>query len=251
MAVALVGVIILFVVIYQRRLMRQQLHLQEVEAQQQQLLLAASIETQEAERQRIARDLHDEVGNMLSTVKMHLHTLSRRMEPEAPLREMVEQARGLLGDSIHTVRHLSHNLLPPTLERLGIIAALEELATRIPEPEVSFSHSGPATPLPLSISLGIYRIVQEAITNSLKHAAAQHIQIRLAFGPDRLVLTFTDDGKGFERGEVVSQGMGMRNMRSRAQVLGGDFALETSPGKGTLIRVGLPIDTSTLEYTDN
>lgn len=154
--IILVGFIIFFVLVYQKRLIRQQMHLQALEAQHQRKLLAASIDTQEKERRRIARDLHDEIGAMLSTLKLQIGQFKRQMKEEPRALAFSEQTQEILTETIQQVRQISHDLLPPLLERFGLSAALKGLLERIDaegELQTSFQIVGKELRLPTNQEL--------------------------------------------------------------------------------------------------
>ncbi|MEM7655186.1 MAG: sensor histidine kinase [Bacteroidota bacterium] len=241
----LVGFIIFFVVVYQLRLLRQQRLMQAQEAEYQRQLLTASIQSQEMERQRIARDLHDEIGAMLSTVKMKVSQAKRKSQDVEQLTPVLSETSALLTDSIQNVRRISHALLPPTLERFGLAAALSALfeGSQIEDgPVLSFQQQGPERRIPLDQELGLYRVVQEMLNNALKHAQAKHIRLQLERRPTETYLHLTDDGVGFSLPEAQhnAAGLGLKNIQSRILTLGGKWQLTSQPGQGTQLELSVP-----------
>lgn len=241
-AVALVGVIILFVLVYQRRLMRQQRQMAEMAQQHQRQLLAASIQSQEEERHRIARDLHDEVGGLLAAAKMRNGALGRKLNQQEDLASLATGVQEILSTSLQTVRSISHSLLSPTLQRLGLLSALEELFQRVEGPEVVFQVAGSPRPLSADQSIGVYRIVQELISNTIRHAEATRMGLKVAFAPEQIAFTYHDNGRGFDAPEAASRstrGIGLDNIESRAQVIGAKLSLQTAPGEGMSLTITL------------
>jgi signal transduction histidine kinase len=240
-ALGLAGVLILFVLVYQRRLMRQQEDFRQIETSYQQRMLAAAIEVQEAERTRIAQDLHDGIGSMLSAVSLQLSQVRRAPDLGDHNRAALNASREQLSEAIQSVREVSHNLSPPVLARLGLVAALKQLVGRVPTPQVEFRSELGARNLPPNISLGLYRVVQEALNNSLRHAEAQSILIDLRAEADGLRVDYRDDGRGFDYQRMgPSVGLGLLGIESRIQVLGGSMQLTSQPGAGVFIQIALP-----------
>ncbi|MEO1449923.1 MAG: sensor histidine kinase [Bacteroidota bacterium] len=238
----LVGFIVFFVVVYQRRLLKQQREMREQEVAHSRALLAASIQSQENERQRIARDLHDEIGAMLSTVKMKVSQARRKANPD--LSPGLAETADLLSDSIQNVRRISHALLPPVLEKFGLAAAVRNLidsARTDDGPRLEFQAKGKELRWELQQELGLFRVVQELLNNALKHAKAQEIAVQLVMRPDQIQLEMTDDGAGFDFAEkkAASAGLGLKNIESRIQTIGGEVLFESKLGMGTRILVSI------------
>lgn len=243
--VALVGFIIFFVVVYQRRLLRQQREMQEQETAHQRELLSASIQTQEKERQRIARDLHDEIGAMLSAVKMKVSQAKRRAKEDEKLSPVLAETTDLLTDSIQNVRRISHALLPPVLDKFGLHAALKDLIEKAQTeegPELQLRIEGEPRRFPQHQELGLFRVSQEVLNNALKHAQAKQIVLRLTFQTEGLSLEIRDDGVGFdwEKKQAESAGLGLKNIESRVLTIGGEWEAESKGGEGTRMRIQLP-----------
>jgi signal transduction histidine kinase len=199
----------------------------------------ALLEGQETERRRLARELHDETGQALASILLGLKTLERELgeQPLAVIRELVD---GALGD----VRRLTVELRPPALDDFGLSAALERLASVIGERSpftLDVNVTVPAGALPAEHETAIYRIVQEAITNVVKHASATSVSIVVATGDRSVRAVIEDDGVGFAAGNVREAAFGLVGMRERAQLLGGRLEVESSPGSGTTVLVELPL----------
>lgn len=229
-------VIILFVVFYQKRLIRQNEVLQKMEQERQQALLDASIQSQEVERKRIAKDLHDEVGAMLSIAKLHLGQAIRTGGEGNATSASLSEAKMVLEETIKNVRSISRDLLPSVLENFGLIVALGELVSRINAAnliEVNFVAEELSARIPLKKELALYRIAQELINNSIKHANAKAIEIVVEEKDNAICFQFTDDGKGLDPKEIANYvGLGLRNIDSRIKVIGAACSIVTSPGNG-------------------
>ena len=193
---------------------------------------------QEAERLGIARDLHDEVGQVLTGVLLQLDSIAGA----APdYREDLDEAKSAVRRALDEVRRISSELRPEMLEHLGLVSALTELTTTFGRlsgirVERRFEHQLPA--LEPDKELALYRIAQESLTNVARHAQATHVTVALERGGDSVVLRVADDGRGFE-GTPQEHG-GLRSMRERALLIDGALAIRTAPGGGIEVRLEVP-----------
>ncbi|MEM9985449.1 MAG: tetratricopeptide repeat protein, partial [Bacteroidota bacterium] len=215
----------------------QQRRSREKEITHQKEMLNSTILTQENERQRIAKDLHDSVGSKLSVMNLFLHQLTRR-SPEA--KDELDDMLGVVGDTIQTTRRISYDLLPPTLASFGLAQAVEELGEQLAQadgPAINVETEGERLKnLDPLIELNLFRVVQELLNNTLKYARAQSVNIRLVQGPDKLILQYEDDGRGFDPASSLNQkGLGMQNIRSRLQMIEGKMDLQSAPGQGVRV----------------
>ena len=193
---------------------------------------------QEAERVGIARDLHDEVGQLLTGVLLQLNSIAERA-PEH--RSEIDQAREAVRSALDEVRRISSELRPESLEHLGLVSALTELSTtftRISGVQVERRFDDSVPPLPADAELAVYRIAQESLTNVARHSEATHVTMALESGLDRIVLRIVDDGRGFG-GAPVEQG-GLRSMRERALLIGGALAIKAGAAGGVDVRLEVP-----------
>jgi PAS domain S-box-containing protein len=207
------------------------------------------LEAQEAERRRVARDLHDGVNQILSAAKFRLHTVrSAAQNADRKLAGRAAKVTSLLDKAIEELRHISRNLRPAELDDLGLLPALRSIAEDFNERTgIDFSLAPPKrlVELPPDIQLTLYRIFQEALTNIEKHAKATRVQCQLSCDNGEVKLTIRDNGKGFNPATArpTSQsGWGLENMRERASFAGGSLALKSLPGRGTQICVGIPLN---------
>jgi two-component system NarL family sensor kinase len=233
------ALLVMFIVVYQKRLLQQQLLLRAAETEYQRQLLAAVIEAQEHECERIGRDLHDGIGSTLATAKLLMGRFgSTGPEEAADLTIMVKE---ILGNAVHDVRGLSHSLYPAVLDRFGLAEALQHLADVCNETstlDVALSIDYPR-PLALPQELALYRICQELIHNAQKHAqGATLLQVQLRQQGSRLSLVVEDDGCGFdtaalESSRPTSSGAGLRSIEVRVQMLRARLSQQSTPGQGT------------------
>ncbi|WP_128544904.1 sensor histidine kinase [Larkinella soli] len=233
--------IIVFVAYYQQKQIRQQLALKELQEKYRKELMAATLQAQEHERRRIAQDLHDEIGTMLSVTKLSLNQLGRTVEHNDPGSTMlVQKTRSLLDETISNVRRISRDLVPTTLERFGLVSALEELAEKASHGEVhvELSCSEKIPVLAPHLNLTLYRIAQELTNNAIKHANASNIVIDLHCRPGEVLLSVVDDGHGFDLDEILKdkrRGLGLRNIESRLSVIDGHVTFDVARGRGSRI----------------
>jgi two-component system sensor histidine kinase UhpB len=196
---------------------------------------------QEGERRRIARELHDEVGQTLTGVMLQVEGLAGEI-PEG-LREQLDELRETARQGTEEVRRIVRQLRPEALEDLGLQSALAALATAFGEQarvriERRLEH-GP--PLSEEHELVVYRIAQEALTNVARHADATEVELRLQHIDEQVLLTVRDDGRGLPSGALGSS-HGILGMRERAMLIGAQFTITTPPGGGTEVRLSIPLD---------
>ena len=233
---------VLFFYFSQKKFQAQKTEAQKQELKHQEQLLFGSIQAQEKERQRLARELHDEVGSKLNVINLGLHRLKKMAAEKPALGETVEELFGVVGTTIDTARRISHDLLPPTLENFGLAAALEELCEnhrQAADVEVGFElRKNERTISDLDISLHLFRAVQELMSNSFKHAGASRIEVELWLGQNNIRLIFRDNGKGFRPDDPACQkGLGMQNIESRMRMAGAEYRLESEPGNGVFVEM--------------
>ena len=248
--VLLVILLILFVVVYQKRTMTQENRVQKLENERQQVLLKATIEGQERERERIAKDLHDGIGSLLSGLSLNLKFQKNKEEPSSKQASFLSEACDLLDEGIENVRRVSHNLTPATLENFGLISAMMECVQPIHKSgklRVTVTTQNEPFGLTKEVSLGLLRVFQELIQNTVKHAEATEVRAVVEFHPDFLYLTYFDNGKGFNFDEMNSSGIGIKNMQSRIQALNGVFEVKKEHTDGFFATIRVPLIPNTEE----
>ncbi|MFI5203593.1 MAG: tetratricopeptide repeat protein [Flavobacteriales bacterium] len=232
-----ITLVLLLVVLLINRVRLKQKHIyQQTLNRQQKDQAVAIMEAQEQERKRIAEDLHDSLGHLLSTVKMNLQTIPGFEKQHTPSMQLLNQAS-------EELRNISFNLMPNVLEEEGLTSALTELAEKTGKSgklAVSFeTHDTQGISFDKPAQFNIYRIVQEAINNILKHAGATEAGIQLIGKQNNLTIMIEDNGKGFNP-QHSKKGRGQKNMRARTQWLNGNFHVDSTPGHGTTICIDIP-----------
>lgn len=213
---------------------------------------------QEQEQQRIAKDLHDGLGPLLSVVKLHLMALQNSLpNPTQQQSEEIAASQQLLDTIVREVRSIAHNMMPGSLETLGLTAALDDLVRSVMHTNdiaITLRAYNLEDRLDASMEISLYRITQELITNTLKHAQASEMTIQLVRHHNSCVLMTEDNGCGFVTGggdhanEQI--GMGLSNIRSRVDALGGIVHIDSTLGRGTTVTIEIPLTTH-LEYEGN
>lgn len=198
----------------------------------------------ESERRRLAQDLHDGLSVNLAAIKMKANLMEVRSQGEQrkAWREIMDDLEG----AYEELRRISHNLPPKSLYRIGLGGALEEIVQRSrtirPEMEIQYFNNIPLAGLSKQTEMHIYRIVLELINNALKHSEASVLSIQLMSHDRQAVITVEDNGKGFDPEKTSGDGIGLQNIRSRAELLGGALSVESRPGKGAVFMITLPLE---------
>ena len=214
------------------------------------LLSRKIIESQENERKRVARELHDSVGNNLAAIKLALEQKLESMNNSPPDKfYSLENIIANIKNTITEVRRISNHLMPSVLEELGLLEAIRWFCK---EQDKYHQHARIVHQLkvdedniPEQIKITIYRVIQESMSNAFRHGRAESIQLRLTDTGDRIELCVTDNGCGFDAESVLSNpgslnGIGLRGMKDRAEVCNGTFKISSEIGKGTQVKLSLP-----------
>jgi signal transduction histidine kinase len=212
-------------------------------------MLGRVIEAQEAERARVARDLHDQIGQSLTSVLLGLRLVDGTLARDAPelddARTRTAEVRALVAQALDEVRRLAFDLRPTVLDDVGLVAALRRLARAHTEHdgvpvEVTLVGLDDDTRLPPEIETVVYRVVQEALTNVARHAAASRADVELAVSGHRVRATVADDGVGFTVDDGRLASLGLAGMRERASLVDGCLEVISGPGKGTTVVLEVP-----------
>ncbi len=204
--------------------------------------MSALYDGQEMERQRISRELHDGLGQKMVAIKLQLESTSKQTPEE--IKETIKDVKENFLTTIDEVRQISNNLAPNILNESGIDIALQSLCnsfTKSSETDIELSVYGDYTTSNPKVIFYIYRIAQEALTNSLKHSGASRIQLQLIGNSENIILIIEDNGKGFDyQSNFCTPCNGIFNMKERARLLNGTLDIETEPATGTTIRLKIP-----------
>ncbi len=236
--------IIVFVIAYQKRMLNEKLKREKLEVAYQQKILKATLISQENERSRIATDLHDSVGAMLSTIRLTLHATESQLNEN----NLFANSKQMLDETIETIRRISLDLLPVNLEKFGLSNTLQEMAERITQSgkvKVLFKEEGEKHLIKKESEVQVFRIIQELLNNSLKHAEATEIVLQMRWS-DKLVLLIKDNGKGFELPKEenfneIKTGVGLHSINLRTKLLAGTLTIKTEKQKGSEFLITVPL----------
>lgn len=238
-------VAVIAVLIYRRKQVEHKLRLQKEINLQQQHTAKAMMQAENRERERIAAELHDGVGQMLSAAKMNLSAIDDHLlESDTGLSASIHKVTDILGDSINEVKNLSYSMMPATLHQTGLKNALTNLVRKAKTENVNITlfTENIDEPLPQDMELNLYRIAQETLNNALKHSGASRIQISLFRENDMISYVIEDNGKGFDKDNMQEKAsMGFKNIFSRISYLRGNFEINTTENKGTVIALHIPV----------
>jgi signal transduction histidine kinase len=199
---------------------------------------------EEEERRAIARELHDSAGQALTAIRIHLQIIGESVPEDDPRRRLIAQTVAMTDETLEEIRRAVRMLGPAILDEIGLAEALERYCDDFAERarvEVSRAVDTGAGPLPGAVESACYRIVQEALTNVAKHAAARRVHVRVAREEGRLFLDIEDDGRGLSSSER-GDGRGLTGMRERTEILGGSLHVTSTPGAGTRLHAELPLE---------
>jgi signal transduction histidine kinase len=218
--------------------------IRQLEQDNQLLSLNAMIEGQESERTRIAQDLHDGIGGLLTTVKAHFYAIQEQVDKLQQL-NIYQKTNDLIDEACIEVRRISQNMMPRSLQLLGIKGAIEDLATQLRQQNMDCELEiiGLDETLSRTRKVMLFRIVQELCNNISKHAQARHIFIQLLQHGETINLIVEDDGQGFnyQTARAKSPSLGLKNIESRVKYLRGSWDVDSVPGEGTTVMIQIPI----------
>ncbi|HPR85589.1 MAG TPA: sensor histidine kinase [Prolixibacteraceae bacterium] len=207
------------------------------------MFLNTIIQTEEKERKRFAKDLHDGLGPLLSTVKMSVSTLAQ-MKQDAASKEIIENTELVINEAIKSIKEISDNLSPHVLSNFGLVRALSNFINKIniaKTLKINLSTELKDERFDPNVEVVLYRVICELINNTIKHAHAKKINISLSLADGQLSIVYKDDGKGFDVSKIVenqgSSGMGFSNIYSRINSLKGEINIESENKKGTQVTI--------------
>jgi signal transduction histidine kinase len=219
----------------------QQQRIRELEKDRQLVAVDSMLKGQEEERSRLAKDLHDGLGGLLSGVKFSLSNMKDNLIITPDNMAVFERSLDMIDTSIKELRRVAHNMMPEMLTKFGLDEALREYCSTVNATKlivVKYQSLGMETRLDKATEIIVYRIVQELLNNILKHAVASEVFVQLIRENNRLNVVVEDNGKGFDTASLEnSKGAGWVNIRSRVEYLKGQLDVHSEPGKGTLVNI--------------
>jgi signal transduction histidine kinase len=231
---------------YRKKQLEQRAQLDAEIASQKEIRTKAILDAEEKERRRIAQDLHDGVGQLLSAAKLNLSNLESKMGVQSEEQKLAMQnALSLVDDSVKEVRTVSHNMMPNTLIKLGLASAVREFIAKLgnaPSLKVDLEIVGLDTRLDNQIETVLYRVIQEIVNNIIKHAKASQISMQLIRHETELNVMIEDNGIGFDTSMIDTfDGIGLKGIQTRIEFLNGSVHFDSSIGRGTTVIIDVPI----------
>lgn len=227
----LASFIVVFIMYYQKRMLANKSILREKENEFQRQLLDASVEVAEAERKKIAGNIHDDVGMTLNVIKLNFTKIKRNINDTNLTIELIDDNQKILEDSILTLRAISHDLMPPTLSILGLIKGLKELCRQLDSSDqvtVEYQSNEVEVSLNKKNELQLYRLIKELLNNVIKHSGASHIKLVTETHNNTLITSIFHNGQGIDDSMIIElieagKGIGLKSIQSRAQLTSSDL----------------------------
>lgn len=232
-------ILLLFFYFSKKKIVQKELEKKELELQHQKELLQSTIEVQEEERMRIARDLHDDISSKLNIVTLNCHMLSIGELDDNKRKETINNIINISSKALENSRRIAHDLFPPVFDKFGLAAGVEELCNEfnsVNNVTVNLQNSVTFDEEDKNRHLHVFRILQELMNNSLRHGKASVVDIAFIKKNNRTVCYYKDNGSGFNVSDTRKKGgLGMQNIQSRISFLGGDITIDSAINKGTEI----------------
>lgn len=241
-AIAIFLILILLLLYNHSRLKQQNKFQAELNLRQQEII-RTTINVQDRERKRIAEDLHDSLGSILSAAKLKLSAVEEDSQADTNEKAKLKDTLSLLDEALSEMKNIAYDIMPATLSRLGLTAALQNLFNRIGTRsgiKINYIYHGFIERLDETTELSIYRIILESINNVIKHAAAKNVTVQLLKYPDYINITIEDDGIGFDLNEKNFSGNGLSNIVSRVKSLKGTIDMDSKRARGTTFLIDIP-----------
>lgn len=236
--------LLLFFYLSRKKILQKELEKKDLELEHQMKLLEATLLTQEEERHRIARDLHDDISSKLNIISLNAYLLASKNLNEKDFNEISSNIIFVTGQVLENSRRIAHDLMPPILDNFGLHAALEELCHSNCHGDVmKVTYNNPKEQIAFEKidskgHLHVFRIIQELINNSIKHGKASQIRIEVKNENTLCHIHYSDNGIGFNAEEIIDRsGIGMKNIKNRTAFLGGKFEIKSCLNKGTMAKL--------------
>lgn len=234
--------VLVFIYYSRKKIIQKEIEKKDIEIKYQKEMLNAAILTQEKERKRIARDLHDDISSKINIISLNSHFLNEKDLSEKEIKQITSNIIDVSAKVLESTRRISHDLLPPIFEEFGIHVAIEELCSNYSnanslEMEYQNSHKQAIfDEIDKKNHLHLFRILQELINNSIKHGKATKIKIKLDKKEENRRVIYKDNGIGFDSTcETLKKGLGMKNIESRVEFLNGEFKIDSAVNQGVQV----------------
>ncbi len=241
----IISLIMLISLIFIKRIFNIQKRIDNLRKENESRILSAIIKTEEIEKQKFAKELHDGLGPLLSSVKMAISSISKN--PEKSDKKVIDNTEKLIDESIITIKEISNNLSPHILNNFGILKAVNSFISKLQvndKPKIIFNSNLNEKRFNYNIEVVLYRVICELLINSLKHASANNISIDLILDKGNLTLEYFDDGIGFDPDELLKEniGMGYSNIQSRIKSLNGIYKIVSRANEGVNVTISVNIN---------
>jgi signal transduction histidine kinase len=237
--------VVVFFSIYRKRLAEQQLSIEKKESEHRLELLKSNIEVAEAERRRIARDLHDEIGSQLTAIRMMMNNIRNSNDISGEVDRTAEASKIMLDETLQSVRSISHNLLPPGLEKFGFFNTLEDFCNYLMDTgqlSIETQIDGEIQFMPKETELALYRVLQELFSNGIRHGKANEIKLKFEFSSTNLLLFYNDNGIGTDMKNINNKsGLGLKNIEGRITAVGGQVEFQSKETIGFEAKINIPL----------
>jgi signal transduction histidine kinase len=240
---------VLFANFSQKKILKEQMRVQKLDYKHQEELLHATILTQEKERNRIARDLHDEIGSKLNVIFLNVCRLKKYGKANEEIGAITNEVETVVHTTINSIRYISHELLPPTLEEFGLIETIRELQhsyNLIGDVHIEFTAEEENRIDDSLIDLNLFRVLQELVNNSIRHGKATEIDIELRIKKSMITFSYQDNGIGFNSTDkAFKKGLGMKNIESRLRIINATYEVNSALKKGMHVGIEIALTNTT------
>lgn len=242
MLTVIIGFVI-FIMAYQKRMLQEKEKRRMLELEYQQQMIQSQIDSQEAERKRIAADLHDSIGSLLWAAKLNIGFLGRSLDLSGELKTSYQETMKILDQSIDSVKRISWELTPEAFQHTGLSSSIKDMCSRLDGKgfTVNFNEVNAGVFWKDDRALIAFRIVQELINNAVKHAKASIISVELHWQATQLKITVSDNGIGFRPDAAIRNGVGWWNITHRSNKIGATVQIMEGKGPGALIELKVPV----------
>jgi signal transduction histidine kinase len=241
--------IILVIVLYNKRVLQQKHQIQETKFKHQKELIEATIQVEENEREKIAKNIHDDLGALLNVIRLNNVNAIKKVTDSTVVLKSLENNKELLNSTSEIIRSVARQLAPPTLIKLGYVEGVRELCKHVNNTEVvsmNFEPKGITNRFEQKIEVQLYRVTQEVVNNILKHADSSLIELNLSLVDRVLILTITHNGKGIDKTEIddlmnESKGLGLKSIQTRIHAINGEIEYLTNTQNDSKVTIHIPI----------
>ncbi|HCP93583.1 MAG TPA: hypothetical protein DIU05_06080 [Bacteroidetes bacterium] len=233
---------VVFFITYNRNLEIQR-KLKRMDDEHKQHMINSNLQTLELERQRFAEDLHDEIGASLSAIRLYVGSIDNQVNDDH-IKDQLKEVKHTIDQSMVSTRRIAHNILPPGLEIMGLSKIVEDLVQQLHlthKLKVDITTESQMPKLNYQKELILYRVLQELFNNTIKHAEAKKANLQFSCKNGFYLITYSDNGKGFNMNDLQFSGIGLSNLNNRVNMIGGTYQVITAPSEGFYVEISVPL----------